>query len=445
MITGVMLEDKISLPSKRKITDAGTMIVPCAFARTGVQVYTAKSLGLKDEDPDKLVEVMRKEEEVFDEKSLETYRSIPVTIGHPVDDEGKSVQVTAENAKDFQVGMLEGSPTRDEDFITGTLVISNQEAIDAIEDNTKELSCGYTCDISEVDGVYFQSNIKANHIAIVKCGRAGSACSISDEEEITNDGSDKDIDGNVADTSDSSISDETDKEVEALEVKDDFETEYTEQDLSEAAERVANEEESETTMYADEAQWAAHYAVSAMATYTAHKELSKSARKYSDKLHKSVKAAGETEYTDEAEVQDVTITDDVTIILDALKNLEDAVADLNTENTKLHDSIADKVSERCDFIFKAKEVSDINCYDIDVNTAALRKLVVEDCLSVKLDDKSEDYISARFDALYESRDTSETPLGKMLRDQIAVVDVVEKYVDPVKKARKDMIKRNSNK
>ena len=448
MLTGVMLEDKISLPSKRKITDAGTMIVPCAFARTGVQIYTAKSLGLVDEDPSKLIEVVRKEEDVFDEKSLETYRSIPVTIGHPVNAAGKPVQVTSRNAKKYQVGMLEGLPTRDEDYITGTLVISDKEAIDAIEENTKELSCGYTCDISEVDGVYYQSNIKANHIAIVKRGRAGSACAISDEEEVKLDeeinelsDSSEDIIGDTEQSLSPEVLEEVSVEIKEVEVKDDFETEYTEQDLSEAAEAMANEEEMETSMKAEEAQWAAHYAVSAMATYTAHKELSKAARKFAEKLHKSVKAKGEVEYNDEAEL---TLVDDIQTLVDAIEGLEVTIGELNAENSKLYDSISTQVADRCDFVFKAKEIADIDEKDLfKLSTSELRKKVVEDCLSIDLVDKSDDYVSARFDALYESRGNTETPLGKMLRDQLTVVDCKEAYIDPVKKARDDMIKRNS--
>lgn len=182
-IVGVSLEDRISVPTSRKLTDAGQMHVPCAFARTGSQLYTADQLGLVDKDPKEVVTVWRDEADVFDEDSMGSFKSAPLTIGHPKDSDGSPIAVTSENAKDLQVGMLEGMPARDEDTLTGTLIISNQEAIDALEDGTQELSAGYICDIEEVDGKFYQRNIRANHIAIVAKGRAGSNCRISDEAE----------------------------------------------------------------------------------------------------------------------------------------------------------------------------------------------------------------------------------------------------------------------
>lgn len=181
MLTGIKLVDRIKVPTKRKMTDAGQMHVPCKFARTGTQLYTAGQLGLVDKAPNELVEVHRAEDQVFDEDSISSFRSAPVTIGHPTNDDGEAIAVSAENAKELQVGMLEGMPVRDEDTLGGTLILTTQEAIDALEGGTQELSAGYTCDIMEVDGELHQQNIRANHIAIVSKGRAGSSCRISDE------------------------------------------------------------------------------------------------------------------------------------------------------------------------------------------------------------------------------------------------------------------------
>ena len=184
ILNNVKLADRIEVPSQRTLTDSGQMHVPCAFARTGSQEYSAKSLGLSDLDPKEAVTVWRDEADVFAEDSMSTFRSAPVTIGHPKDADGKAIAVTADNSEELQVGMLEGMPARVEDTLTGTLVLSSQKAIDALEDGTQELSAGYVCDIEEVDGKYFQRNIRANHIAIVAKGRAGSACRVADEEEV---------------------------------------------------------------------------------------------------------------------------------------------------------------------------------------------------------------------------------------------------------------------
>lgn len=179
-LTGIQLHDRISVPSQRTMTDAGQMHVPCRFARTGSQLYTAGQLGLTDKPANEIIQVLRDEADVFDEASMESFRSAPVTVGHPKDASGQPLAVTAENAKELQVGMLEGMPVRDEDTLSGTLVLTTDEAIKAIEDD-QELSAGYICDIEDVDGTFYQRNIRANHIAIVNKGRAGSSCRISDE------------------------------------------------------------------------------------------------------------------------------------------------------------------------------------------------------------------------------------------------------------------------
>ena len=182
----VSLADRISVPTQRTMTDAGQMHVPCRFARTGEQLYTAGQLGLVDEDPNKIITVLRDEADVFAQDSMDSFRSSPLTIGHPKDADGKAIAVSAENAKDLQVGMLEGMPTRDEDTLSGVLILTTDEAIAAIEAD-QELSAGYTCDIEEVDGKFYQRNIRANHIAIVNKGRAGSSCRISDEALVIQD------------------------------------------------------------------------------------------------------------------------------------------------------------------------------------------------------------------------------------------------------------------
>ena len=73
-------------------------------------------------------------------------------------------------------------PVQDEDTLGGTLILTTKEAITALDEGTQELSAGYICDIElSEDGKYTQRNIRANHIAIVPKGRAGTSCRISDE------------------------------------------------------------------------------------------------------------------------------------------------------------------------------------------------------------------------------------------------------------------------
>lgn len=182
-IKDVALQDLLVMPTERQITDSGQMIVPVAFARTGTQDYSAGQLGLTDRDSKEVVTLHRKEADVFDADSMASFRSVPVTVGHPMAD-GKSINVTSENSAELQKGMLEGMPVRDEDNLTGSIVITDEATIQLVKDGVEELSAGYTCDIiTDEDGNFCQTNIRANHIAIVSKGRAGSACRIADEAE----------------------------------------------------------------------------------------------------------------------------------------------------------------------------------------------------------------------------------------------------------------------
>lgn len=196
-LIGVQLTDRISVPTERTINDQGQMIVPCKFARTGSQLYTAGQLGLVDMEANKIVTIYRDEKDVFCQDSMDSFRSAPVTVGHPKDDSGVPVKVTSINSKELQVGALEGMPTRDEDTLGGVLVLTAQEAIDTLDEGTQELSAGYTCDIEEIDGKLYQRNIRANHIAIVAKGRAGSSCRISDEALVIQDAAKEEADKTV--------------------------------------------------------------------------------------------------------------------------------------------------------------------------------------------------------------------------------------------------------
>ena len=183
LLNNVNLVDRIKVPSQRTMTDAGQMIVPCAFARTGIQLYTAKQLGLSDRADNEIVEVHREASDVFATDSMATFRSAPVTVGHPKNELGQSIPVTVDNSSELQVGMLEGAPHRMEDTLAGVLVLTHQKALDALDNDESELSAGYVCDIEDVDGKFYQRNIRANHIAIVGRGRAGASCRISDDAD----------------------------------------------------------------------------------------------------------------------------------------------------------------------------------------------------------------------------------------------------------------------
>ncbi len=90
---------------------------------------------------------------------------------------------------DLTVGSTGTDAAYEHPFLDNSLVIWTQEGIDAVEDETqKELSSAYHYDADmtpgEYEGVRYDGvmrNIRGNHVALVKSGRAGSDVVVGDE------------------------------------------------------------------------------------------------------------------------------------------------------------------------------------------------------------------------------------------------------------------------
>lgn len=137
---------------------------------------------------------LRLPEEVFNPSALNSMKLKPVTLNHPME------LVTSDNAKSLQVGSLGDNPsstTQDTRWngehvpfaeITDgincaiDMIVTRQDAIDAILNGKQALSMGYTCDLEIAEpgatwcGIeydFIQRNIRYNHCAIVDSARAG--------------------------------------------------------------------------------------------------------------------------------------------------------------------------------------------------------------------------------------------------------------------------------
>ena len=75
----VRFDDKLSIPSSRKIQATGQMLADCAIARTGILTYAAKELGslFADKEPNSLVRVAQLSDDLFAEETLEKFRCAP--------------------------------------------------------------------------------------------------------------------------------------------------------------------------------------------------------------------------------------------------------------------------------------------------------------------------------------------------------------------------------
>lgn len=158
-------------PHKFKTPEGYLICTDAILSRTGKQEYKRCELfGDTCEDPDKIVNVERTDDEVFSDKAMASFENKAVCIEHPDHD------VNAENHNELAVGFVRDIHKGEDNgkpVMMGTLVITDKDAVEAVESGEyKELSCGYDCDIDD-DGEPCQRNIRGNHVALCKQGRAG--------------------------------------------------------------------------------------------------------------------------------------------------------------------------------------------------------------------------------------------------------------------------------
>lgn len=159
-------------PHKFKTPEGYLICTDAILSRTGKQEYKRCELfGDACEDPDKIVNVERTDDEVFSDKAMASFENKAVCIEHPDHD------VNAENHNELAVGFVRDIHKGEDNgkpVMMGTLVITDKDAVEAVESGEyKELSCGYDCDIDDND--LSQRNIRGNHVALCKQGRAGIA------------------------------------------------------------------------------------------------------------------------------------------------------------------------------------------------------------------------------------------------------------------------------
>lgn len=184
----VLIVDKgFSVTStRREITDEGYLKVPGKVARTGIQQYTAKELGLTDRAPTDIVNVYRPPEEVFNQDSLVSYDNTDITIEHPTE------MVDAKTFKTVSVGHAISGGRQEGEFVVVDYLIKDQSAIDAIQTGKAELSAGYRAEYVPEKGTtdagepyeFIQRDIRINHTALVDRARAGREARLYDHNGV---------------------------------------------------------------------------------------------------------------------------------------------------------------------------------------------------------------------------------------------------------------------
>lgn len=157
---------------KAMITPQGYLKADAFATRSGIFLYRKPDGSVQRE--------LRPAAEVFHPDSLQSLAEVPVTNDHP------QMPLNVENTKLLAVGYTGSEIAKLGDFVKCGITIYDKATIDGVmEGSKKELSGGYTCDIEMTPGIYkgmqydaIQRNIRYNHLAVVKDGRAGHEASI---------------------------------------------------------------------------------------------------------------------------------------------------------------------------------------------------------------------------------------------------------------------------
>ncbi len=115
---------------------------------------------------------LRLPENVFAQKSLESYKGKPVIITH---DAGS---VDKNNVEDEHIGTILSNGIQDGDNVRAEIIIHDTDAMK--RSGLRELSLGYALELDETPGEWrgmpydaIQKNIEINHLALVASARAG--------------------------------------------------------------------------------------------------------------------------------------------------------------------------------------------------------------------------------------------------------------------------------
>lgn len=179
--------DKHSLNSVRHYDENGFLHVDlCNITKEQVAPYYGREIPSWQElglIPDKIYYGYRPFEEI--KKAAETFNNLPLLSEHVEDGADKKNQ-------HLRVGSLGTNATAQEPYLTNSLAVYDEKSIKSIESGAKkELSSAYRYDPVFKPGFFDgqkydfrMENIRGNHVALVKEGRAGSDVVVADSNSI---------------------------------------------------------------------------------------------------------------------------------------------------------------------------------------------------------------------------------------------------------------------
>lgn len=182
--TSQVLSDNI-----RKDDNGFLILTNIVAARTGVQKYYGREMGVNDPSlHDEIFYLERPPEEVFSDETIKSFNSAVFTDGHPHTEK----RVTSTNGARLIKGNLRNARKADwkdkngNELLLVDAVIHDEKVIQDILNGKRQVSAGYSWDYDIINWEERKLKVKtirANHLALVDRGRAGSAM-ILDEEAI---------------------------------------------------------------------------------------------------------------------------------------------------------------------------------------------------------------------------------------------------------------------
>jgi len=347
-------------------TDEGFLKIPVFATRSGVFNYI-KSDGT-------IIREFRPEDEVFKKDSMTSLSGMPFTNRHPV------VMVDSTNAKEFMVGFTDTEVKKNGNMVETGVTVTDQSTIDEIENaGLREVSCGYSCDLEFIngktpDGEHFdaiQRNIKYNHLAIVDRGRAGSEVRLRmDSDAAILD----DLDNNKP-----SIIDNT-KSTSKGEIMVKITLDGMEFEVESGLAQAIN-----------------------------------SSLK-SNKAQGKTDAMGEVKATLEKAKTDSTEVEKLTAKVDTLEAENKELKEKKMDATEINKLVTKRAGliETASLVLDSEEIKE-DMSDLDIKKAVIAKK----CPDLKMDEKSEIYIEARFDHIAETLEAAKADGNEELKDALS--------------------------
>lgn len=176
-ITQVERLDVLSKPSMNITkTEEGWLKGTLVATHPGIFKYRNKDGSFREE--------IRLDVDVFDPVSMQSALGVPITNDHP------PKLINANETLAFTVGSILSEARQDNSDAVTDFIIYDPYTIADIENGKRAISVGYRCDVIEEAGKLYQKNIRWNHVAVVKNGRAARASIRMDADAIHYDNED---------------------------------------------------------------------------------------------------------------------------------------------------------------------------------------------------------------------------------------------------------------